>query len=60
MIEIVRATEGKNVWIKNNSWISFDDTKLSLPGFDRSYNIVASCHHRGSLNGGHLTKNSNK
>ena len=55
MIEIVRATEGKNVWIKNNSWISFDDTKLSLPGFDRSYNIVASCHHRGSLKGGHWT-----
>ena len=30
---------------------------LKLPGFLRSYSVVGSCHHRGSLNSGHwITK----
>ena len=37
--------------------VNFPVTELKLPGFSRAYQVVATCHHRGSLLGGHwLTK----
>ncbi len=36
---------------------SFPVASLKLPGFPRTYRVVSTCHHRGSVNGGHwLTK----
>ena len=30
---------------------------ISLPGTDRKYQVIASCHHRGTLRSGHwITK----
>ena len=56
-IEIIRVSEHNNYWTKNNASIDFNVTKLKLPRFQRLYNVLATCHHRGSLNGGHwLTK----
>ena len=59
LMEVVRVTESsRNTWVKNNASLSFPVTDLILPGFSRSYR-VSTCHHRGSLNGGHwLTKRS--
>ena len=57
MLEIVRVTKLKNNWIKNSAPLSFDSKNLQLPGFLRPYRVVGSCHHRGSLEGGHwITK----
>ena len=58
LMEVVRVTESsRNKWVKNNASLSFPVTDLILPGFSRSYRVVGTCHHRGSLNGGHwLTK----
>jgi ubiquitin C-terminal hydrolase len=57
MLEIVRVTKLKNNWIKNSAPLSFDTKNLQLPGFLRPYRVVGSCHHRGSLVGGHwITK----
>ena len=53
IIELVRVTESKSNWIKNALPIDFSVTSLKLPNFDRSYRVVGSCHHRGSLRGGH-------
>ena len=33
--------------------MSFPVINLQLGGFPRQYRVVASCHHRGSLKGGH-------
>jgi len=60
-IEVIRVTESKRSWRKNNICINFPISNLKLPGFPRSYRVVASCHHRGSLFGGHwFTKMSTK
>ena len=58
IMEVIRATESSNNnWVKNNVSLTFPCSELKLPGFSRSYQVVGSCHHRGSLNGGHwLTK----
>jgi ubiquitin C-terminal hydrolase len=59
LIEVIRVKQSTtgNRWIKNDAPISFDVKDLKLPGFLRPYSIVGSCHHRGSLNGGHwITK----
>ena len=54
LIEIIRVTESKkHCWLKNSASISFPLERVDLPGFSRSYRVVASCHHRGSLTGGH-------
>ena len=58
LVEVVRATESsRNTWLKSNACINFSATSLKLPGFSRSYRVISTCHHRGSVNGGHwLTK----
>ena len=58
LIEVVRATESsRNTWLKNDASIHFPVPSLKLPGFPRTYRVVSTCHHRGSVNGGHwLTK----
>lgn len=57
LIEIVRVTELKSGWNKNNCTINFPVTNLVLPGFSRLYRVVATCDHRGSLTGGHWLTN---
>jgi len=55
-VELIRVIDS-NGWIKNDSMVTFPVTGLALPGFPRRYRVVATCDHRGSLNGGHwLTK----
>ena len=58
LIEIIRVTDVKvNRWLKNSAPISFPVSQVDLLGFSRHYRVVASCHHRGSIAGGHwLTK----
>ena len=54
IMEVVRVTEhSRNNWVKNNAPLSFDLKDLNLSGFNRRYNVVGTCHHRGSLDGGH-------
>jgi len=54
LVEIIRVTESKeNRWLKNSASISFPLLLADLPGVSRQYRVVASCHHRGSLTGGH-------
>ena len=56
LIEIIRVMpDSKNRWVKNDAPLSFAVKNLHLPGFVRPYTVVGTCHHRGSLNGGHLT-----
>ncbi len=57
LIEIVRVTELKSGWNKNDCTINFPVTNLVLPGFTRLYRVVATCDHRGSLTGGHWLTN---
>ena len=64
IIEIIRVkpSDSKYGWAKNHAPLSFTVGDLKLPGFIRPYSVLGSCHHRGSLNGGHwitkiLTKN---
>ncbi len=33
--------------------VSFSVCNLKLPDFSRSYKVIASCHHRGTVNSGH-------
>ena len=58
IVELVRVTESsRNNWLKNNASISFPVMSLKLPGFPRTYRVISSCHHRGSVASGHwLTK----
>src|SRR6185312_5951273 len=58
IMEVVRArAHGNNFWSKNTSSISFPITDVKLPGFSRSYRVVGTCHHRGTVNSGHwITK----
>jgi ubiquitin C-terminal hydrolase len=51
-IELFRVTTANHGMFKNKDPISFS-AELKLPGFSRSYRVVASAHHRGSLHGGH-------
>jgi len=53
LIEFIRVTQVNNGWIKNSLPIDFPVQDLKLPGFSRSYRVIASCHHRGTLRGGH-------
>ena len=53
LVELIRVTELKSGWRKNNCVINFPITKLALPGFSRLYRVAASCDHSGSLLGGH-------
>ena len=53
MVEIIRVTKVKQRWIKNNVSISFSCSGLSLPGFSRTYRVVSSCNHHGSIISGH-------
>jgi len=55
LIEIIRATNSRgNYWSKNAAPITFPTTDLKLPGFNRSYRILSTCHHLGSsVNSGH-------
>jgi len=57
MLEVIRVSEerkGRRVfWRKNNTSISFPITGISL--CDRKYQVIATCHHRGSLQYGHWT-----
>ena len=53
VIEIVRVTNQHGGWRKNAAGISFSLSNLSLPGFSKKYRVVATCHHSGSLMGGH-------
>jgi ubiquitin C-terminal hydrolase len=57
LIEIIRVTEAGSRWIKNGSQITFPTVGVNLPNFSRFYRVVGTCHHNGSLTGGHwLTK----
>ena len=53
LIEIIRVTESKVGWVKNNARITFPVTSLTLPGFSRSYRVAATCNHNRTLKGGH-------
>jgi ubiquitin C-terminal hydrolase len=53
VIEIIRVTGSQDRWLKNSVSISFPCSNLILPGFSKPYKVVGSCHHWGSLNGGH-------
>src|SRR6185436_2684928 len=57
LIEIIRVTRLRNAWIKKSLPIDFSTRDLKLPGFDRPYRVIASCHHRGFLHGGHWFTN---
>ena len=53
-MEIVRVTQSSpTTWRKNCASVSFDFKNLKLPGFDRLYKVVSTCHHHGSINSGH-------
>jgi len=52
LVELVRVTDTTRGLVKNKNPIRFL-TDLKLHGFSRSYRVVASAHHRGSLRGGH-------
>ncbi len=57
LIEIIRVTDAGSRWIKNGSPITFPTVGVNLPNFSRFYRVVGTCHHSGSLSGGHwLTK----
>jgi hypothetical protein len=50
VMEVVRATEAsRNTWVKNDASLNFAVTNLKLPGFPRTYRVVSTCHHRGSV-----------
>ena len=54
LVELIRATESsQNTWTKNSAILNFPTTSLKLPGFPRTYRVVSTCHHRGSMNSGH-------
>ena len=51
---IIRVTEtSRNNWLKNGSPVNFTTVGVNLPGFSRFYRVVGTCHHSGSLTGGH-------
>jgi ubiquitin C-terminal hydrolase len=52
LIELIRITNTARGLTKNMNPIRFLP-EVKLPGFSRSYRVVASAHHRGSLRGGH-------
>ena len=58
LIEIMRVTGhggGSHLWSKNSIPISFPTQNLKLSKLSRSYRVIASCHHRGSIKSGHWT-----
>ena len=58
LIEIMRVTGhggGSHSWSKNSIPISFPTENLKLSMLSRSYRVIASCHHRGSIKSGHWT-----
>jgi hypothetical protein len=59
--EIIRIRDNSSTgigrWIKNNLPITFSTDGIKLPGSDKLYDVIASSHHKGSLNHGHwITK----
>ena len=58
LVEVIRVTKSsRDGWAKSNASLSFSLTDLVLPGFERGYRVVGTCHHTGSLNSGHwITK----
>ena len=58
LVEVIRVTKSSRYgWAKSNASLSFPLTDLVLPGFERGYRVVGTCHHQGSLNSGHwITK----
>ena len=52
-VEIIRVIEKDKKWVKNPMKVSFSVCNLKLPDFSRSYKVIASCHHRGTVNSGH-------
>ena len=58
LIEIMRVNGhggGSHSWSKNSIRISFPTQNLKLSKLSRSYRVIASCHHRGSIKSGHWT-----
>ena len=61
MVEIIRVTEKKRrnllSWHKNILPLCFPTTGISVPGTQRKYQLIATCHHYGTLRYGHwITK----
>lgn len=58
LVEVIRVTRSSgNIWGKSHASLSFSLKDLRLPGFERGYRVVGTCHHRGTLNSGHwITK----
>ena len=40
-------------WVKNGSKVTFPTVGVNLPNFSRFYRVLGTCHHSGSLSGGH-------
>jgi len=54
LIEVIRVSQiNETFWVKNSLPINFPVRDLKLPGFTRTYRVLATCHHRGSLQTGH-------
>ena len=61
ILEVIRVSELKSrhrlSWRKNTLPISFPTSGISVPGTKRKYQVIATCHHRGTLQAGHwITK----
>jgi ubiquitin C-terminal hydrolase len=55
ILEVIRVSDakGSGSFFKNNIPISFPTSGISIPGCRSKYQVVATCHHRGTLNSGH-------
>ena len=47
--EVIRVTQDEKGWVKNYLPLNFPIRDVKLPGFTKSYRVVATCHHRGTL-----------
>jgi len=53
LFEVIRVTQkSNNTWSKNTIPITFPTRDVLLFG-DRKYHVVATCHHKGSIQFGH-------
>ena len=63
-LEIIRVTQQRSQWTKNCIPVSFPTVGISIPGSMKTYRVIGTCHHQGSLKFGHwFTKvitNANK
>ena len=55
ILEIIRASDTKTIghFTKNRKPISFPTSGISVPGCTSKYQVVATCHHSGTLHAGH-------